>query len=142
MPKGVSASLPTICRMVWLFLRRLLALLHPGPATGAVHSYRRECARLLIGVAIVALGGPVWAQDLPSRTFPQDAKKGRLSHLSGQAVTLDGRAAQLSGGAQIRSDRNLIIVPSALPREAIVRYQLDEQGHVHRAWVLSKTEAQ
>jgi hypothetical protein len=35
----------------------------------------------------------------------------------------------------------MIVVPTALPRDAKVKYQLDPDGKLRRAWILSPQEA-
>jgi len=47
----------------------------------------------------------------------------------------------LAPGAQIRNAANLIIVPTALPPDALVRYLVDAQGMVMRVWILTPQEA-
>jgi hypothetical protein len=75
------------------------------------------------------------------RTIPQDAKRGTMRHLQETIVEIDGERARLSHGAQIRGQSNTIVVPTALPPDSVVKYQLDEAGHVHRVWILTPQEA-
>ncbi len=99
---------------------------------------RASLLRFLIGTALVFAGFGAQAQ---LRTIPADAKRGTLSHLQGMTVSIGGKAMQLSAGAQIRDTNNMIVLPAALPAGALVKYQLDAQGNVHRAWILTPQEA-
>jgi hypothetical protein len=75
------------------------------------------------------------------RTIPADAKRATMSHIVGMVVEIDGQRARLSAGAQIRSENNTIVLPTALPPGSLVKYQRDEAGHVHRVWILTPQEA-
>jgi hypothetical protein len=75
------------------------------------------------------------------RTIPADAKRATMSHVEGMTVELDGKKALLAAGAQIRDGRNMIVVPTMVPKGILVKYQLDTQGRVGRVWILSPQEA-
>jgi len=75
------------------------------------------------------------------RTIPQDAKRGTMRHVQETIIEIDGERALLSHGAQIRNQSNAIVLPMALPRDSVVKYQLDQAGHVHRVWILTPQEA-
>ena len=75
------------------------------------------------------------------RTIPADAQRAEMSHVSENMVSLNGKPAQLSPGAQIRDPLNRIIMPATLPPGSAVRYQVDGAGFVHRVWMLSPEEA-
>jgi hypothetical protein len=75
------------------------------------------------------------------RTIPQDAKRGTMRHIQETIVEIDGQRERLSQGAQIRSQSNIILMPVALPPDSVVKYQLDQAGHVHRVWILTPQEA-
>ena len=96
--------------------------------------------RLAIAVFLICAAGAVLAQPI-LRTIPEDAKRGVMSPVQGMTVELDGKRIELAAGAQIRDGRNMILVPTALPRDAVVRYQLNPDGKVRRAWILSPQEA-
>jgi len=97
--------------------------------------------RVLAGLAGgLALAGAV-AQTAVLRTLPADAKRGQLSHVRENLVSLDGRQIKLAPGAQIRGANNLIVVPTALPKDSLVKYQLNGSGELVRAWVLTTEEA-
>jgi hypothetical protein len=97
--------------------------------------------RVLAGVvASVAFAGAV-AQTTSLRTLPEDARRGYLSHVRENLVSLDGRQLKLAPGAQIRGANNLIVQPTALPKDSLVKYQLNARGELWRAWVLTDQEA-
>jgi len=75
------------------------------------------------------------------RTIPDDAKRGMMSPVQAMTVDIDGKQFELAAGAQIRDGHNLIVVPNSLPSRALVRYQLDPDGKLRRAWMLSPSEA-
>jgi len=93
--------------------------------------------RALLFVLVLACA-PAAAQ---LRTIPPDAKPAEMRHVGQNMVEVNGKPAQLSAGAQIRDESNRIIVPTALPAGAKVRYALDANGHVHRVWILTPQEA-
>jgi hypothetical protein len=90
--------------------------------------------------ALLASASIAVAQTI-TRTLPEDAKRGRLSHVQENVLTLDGKKVNLAPAGQIRGSNNLIIMPAALPRDSLVKYQLDASGNLHRAWVLTPEEA-
>ncbi|MBC7803662.1 MAG: hypothetical protein H7Y16_07275 [Candidatus Parcubacteria bacterium] len=97
----------------------------------------------MIRIAIVALGlafaaGAAQAQ---FRVIPAEAKRATLKHVEGMTVELSGKRTQLAAGAQIRDGRNMIVVPTAVPPDVLVKYMPDSQGQVSRIWILSPQEA-
>ena len=96
--------------------------------------------RVLAGLAAaLALVGAL-AQPTTLRTLPQDAPRGYLTHVRENLVRLDGRQLKLAPGAQIRGANNLIVQPAALPKDSLVKYQLNASGELFRAWVLTPEE--
>ena len=93
---------------------------------------------LLAVLLLLGCAGAAYGQ---LRTIPEDAKRGKMRHVHGMVVEIDGKALQLAAGAQIRSMSNLIVVPTAIPPGALVKYQLDAQGMVRRVWFLTPQEA-
>ena len=75
------------------------------------------------------------------RLIPPDAKRGTMVPVQGMAVEIDGKRVELAAGAQVRDERNLIVLPMALPKSALVKYQLGADGRLLRAWILSPREA-
>ena len=94
-------------------------------------------AALALGLCL-ALASPAQAQ---FRTLPQEAKRGEIWYVQDMQVEIDGRPMRLAPGAQVRDAGNLILMPSALPAGALVKYVLDAQGNVFRVWILSPQEA-
>ena len=92
------------------------------------------CAALL---ALAATGAAL-AQ---LRTIPAEAKRGKMSHVQGMTVEIDGKKTVLAAGAQIRDANNMIVLPAALPAGTLVKYLPDPQGQVWRIWILSPQEA-
>src|SRR5690348_11486659 len=88
----------------------------------------------------VLLAVPVLAQTRPT-PVPQDSKRGYVRHIDEMAVAVNGKAMQLTPGAQIRNQQNLIIVPTAIPPGgAWADYVLNADGQVFRVWLLTPAE--
>ena len=75
------------------------------------------------------------------RQIPDSARRGHIVHVQGTVIEMDGERMQLSAGAQIRSNDNLIVLPMSLPAGALVKYTLDGTGQIHRVWILTPQEA-
>ncbi len=90
-------------------------------------------------LAAALAAGPVVAQN-SLRTLPEDAKRGVLSHVRENLMSLDGYEVRLAPGAQIRGKNNLLVLPATLPKESLVKYQVDRQGALFRAWILTDDE--
>ena len=57
-------------------------------------------------------------------------------------MSLDGRETKLCApGGQIRGANNLLVLPAGVPRNSLVKYQLDQSGQLYRAWILTAQEA-
>lgn len=107
----------------------------------AKHLFAGWKARLVL-LAALALGLPAQAQIL-QRPIPNEAKRATIQHVQDMVVSLDGKAAMMAPGGFIRDSNNLIIVPSALPRDgAPARFILDANGQVFRVWLLTREEAE
>jgi hypothetical protein len=76
------------------------------------------------------------------RSIPEQAQRGVIHHLETMTVEIDGKPERLAPGAQIRDAENRVILPTALPPGAEVKYELDAQGMVRRVWILTPEEAQ
>src|SRR5258706_11292418 len=85
---------------------------------------RSAAFALLAGFAVLA-----FAQ---LRTIPEDAKRGVMRHVQETIVEIDGKRRLLSAGAQIRSQSNRILVPTAVPPDSDVKYRLDQEGPVRQ----------
>ncbi len=97
-------------------------------------------ARLLAALALALAAASANGQ-LGVRTLPEDARRGHLSFIQENVVSLDGKEIRLAPGGQIRSANNLLVLPTQLPRNSFVKYQLDGQGNLFRAWILTPEEA-
>ena len=75
------------------------------------------------------------------RTIPPDAQRGTMRHIQDTLIEIDGERAQLSQGAQIRGPMNTIVLPTMLPPDSVVKYQLNTARQVHRVWILTPQEA-
>ena len=102
----------------------------------------RKLLRIIAVVLVAGLPAYLAPPSLAeSRTLPADAKRGEIRHVQDMLVEIDGKRMMLAPGAQIRNAQNLIIVPTALPPGAYVKYVLDAQGMVSRVWILTRQEA-
>jgi len=75
------------------------------------------------------------------RTLPADAKRGEIRSLGSMDVEISGKPRRLAAGAQVRDADNRIVLPTAIPAGAKVKYLLDAQDRVFRVWILSPQEA-
>jgi hypothetical protein len=75
------------------------------------------------------------------RTISPEAKRGVMRHLEGMTVEINGKAMQLTAGAQIRDGRNMVVLPTAVPAGVVVKYLLNDAGQLTRVWILSPQEA-
>ncbi|HYL91150.1 MAG TPA: hypothetical protein VEU32_20540 [Burkholderiales bacterium] len=94
--------------------------------------------RALVLLLIALVGAPAAAQ---LRTIPKDAQRAEIRHLQANVVELNGRQAELAPGARIRDASNRIIVPSAVPAGALVKFRLDAADKVSDVWILTPAEA-
>jgi hypothetical protein len=95
---------------------------------------RRPLAALVLSLAAITAAAQF-------RTITPEAKRGVMSHVEVMTVLLNGAQVQLAPGAQIRDDKNMAIIPVAIPPGVLVKYLLDAQGQVSRVWILSPQEA-
>lgn len=96
--------------------------------------------RLVVLLAL-ALGASVAGAQVAVRTLPEDARRGYLSFVQENTVSLDGKQLRLAPGGQIRGQNNLLVLPTTLPKNSLVKYQLDGGGNLFRAWILTPQEA-
>ena len=98
----------------------------------------RRAAYLALLPALLAAAAVAQTRNPP---IPDDSRRGVIRHVGQMAVAVDDKAMQLAVGAQIRNRQNLIIVPTALPREgAWADYTLDNDGQIFRVWLLTPDE--
>ncbi len=93
---------------------------------------------LAAGLLVFACAGAALAQ---LRHIPAEAKRGEIRHVQGMVVEINGRQQRLAPGAQIRDASNFVIVPTALPPGALVKYLLGADEMVRRVWILTPQEA-
>jgi hypothetical protein len=75
------------------------------------------------------------------RTIPDQAKQGEIRHVQEAIVSIDGVQQRLAPGAQIRDESNRLVVPTAVPAGAQVKYLLNDEGQVRQVWILTPAEA-
>ncbi len=95
--------------------------------------------RFLIGFLFAVTTLAAQAFDRP---FPPAAKRGTMSPALYPAIIIDGKTRNLSTGARIRNEDNLIEQPAYLrDTEFVVNYTENLEGDIDRVWILSKDEA-
>jgi hypothetical protein len=98
-------------------------------------------ARSSLLLAALLFATPLLSQPL-GRSVPDSAKRGYLQHVTEMGVTVDGKSMTLAPGAVIRDQKNLIVVPAAVPREgALADYVEDKNGQLYRVWLLTPEES-
>ena len=75
------------------------------------------------------------------RNIPEQAKDGAIRHLQDMIVSIDGVAVRLAPGVQVRDRDNRLMLPTAIPAGAQVKYLLGPDGQVRQVWVLTPDEA-
>ena len=93
--------------------------------------------RCLLLVLALALPAVALAQ---FRNIPADAKRATIRSLGQMDVEIGGKQMRLAPGAQVRDPDNRIVLPTAIPEGAKVKYLLDAQSMVSRVWILSPQE--
>jgi hypothetical protein len=96
---------------------------------------------LILALAAATALAPSFPAQAQLRSIPADAKRGTLSHVQGMTMSLDGRQAELAAGAQMRDADNRIVLPTAFPAGALVKYQVGQDGKLTRVWILTPQEA-
>lgn len=76
------------------------------------------------------------------RQFPTAARRGEMVVLAPPAITLDGKADQLSVGSRIRDANNMLVMSGTLVNQKlVVNYTRESAGNVHEVWILNSEEA-
>jgi hypothetical protein len=96
----------------------------------------RFSGALLVCLCLIAAGAHAQL-----RNIPEQAKDGQIRHLQDMMVSIDGVAVRLAPGVQIRDRDNRLMLPTAIPAGAQVRYLLDPAGQVRQVWLLTPDEA-
>ena len=100
---------------------------------------RKSFIRFVFALAAGSvLAGAAYAQ---FRSIPEAAKRGDIRHRQDMVVEISGKVQRLAPGAQIRDASNRLVVPTALPPGAPVKYVMDAQGMVRQVWILTPEEA-
>lgn len=95
--------------------------------------------RFLTGFALVAVTLSAQAFDRP---FPQNAKRGDLEMSNYPQVLINDKVRNLSAGARIWNQQNLIQMPASLQGNTfIVNYTEDLEKRIDRIWILTAEEA-
>ncbi len=75
------------------------------------------------------------------RSFPKGVQRGTLVVTAPPQVLLNGKAEQLSPGARIRNNSNMLAMSGTLVGlEVPVFFLRDPQGQLHEVWILSAEE--
>jgi hypothetical protein len=109
--------------------------------------------RLVLAAGLICMDvtlpvtGPSWAQSAPvtavgdTRNFPAKTKLGELVIDVFPEASLNGRAARFSASGRLINETNFIVLPSSVyQRKLTVRYELDFEGNIQRAWLLNAAE--
>jgi hypothetical protein len=95
---------------------------------------------VLLAFAAAALAAGSIAAQTITRALPEDAPRAYMSHIRENLLSIDGQETKLAPGGQIRGQNNLLVLPAAVPKDSLVKYQLDKSGDLYRAWILTKEE--
>lgn len=101
---------------------------------------KQALTTILMALLAASLAVAAWAQSLP-RTIPKEARRGELTHVMQNVVSVDGQRMRLAPGALIYAQNNLTIVPTQVPRNSLVEYTLDRNGDLFKVWILTRDEA-
>lgn len=100
----------------------------------------KQALTILMALLATSLAAAAWAQSV-GRTLPKEARRGVLTHVMQNVVTMDGQRMRLAPGARIHAQNNLTIVPTQVPRDSLVEYTLDRNGDLLKVWILTRNEA-
>lgn len=77
------------------------------------------------------------------REFPASAKRGSMTPAPYPSITIDGVLRNLSPGARIWNQDNMIEMPTALRGNNLdVKYTENNDGDIDRIWILNHEEVQ
>ncbi len=108
-------------------------------------------ASALFALGILALANltpmQAWGQSAPAtaigeaRKFPEKTKLGELTIGVFPEASLNGQVARFSASGRLINLTNMIVLPSSVYQQTlVVRYELDFQGNINRAWLLNPVE--
>jgi hypothetical protein len=76
------------------------------------------------------------------RPFPGHTKRGKMSPAPHPMIVIEGKTRQLSPGARIWNENNLIEMPASIRgSDLVVNYTENDQGDIDRIWILTPEEA-
>jgi len=107
---------------------------------GAESSARLIARRLfyiLLGAAALLV---LQSAAVAGRILPQNALSGELTAHSYPYVTIEDRQFRLAPGSVIYDQNNRKILPNYLPSKATVLYNIDNNGDLHKMWLLTPEE--
>lgn len=100
---------------------------------------RRSFLLTLLTSAAAAVTLPASAFN---RSFPELAKRGRMTPGPFPQVVIDGRSRQLTPGARIWNEQNLTETPASIRgSDLVVNYTETDQGEIDRVWILTPEES-
>ena len=101
---------------------------------------RRPLLATLFTLALLPVTS--FAQNTLVRPFPPHALRGTMVVTQPPVITMDGKPAQLSPGARIKGQNNLLVMSGAISgQELTVNYTVEQHGMVHDVWILTEAEA-
>ena len=101
---------------------------------------RRPLLATLFTLALLPVTS--FAQNTLVRPFPPHALRGTMVVTQPPVITMDGKPAQLSPGARIKGQNNLLVMSGAIAgQELTVNYTVEQHGMVHDVWILTEAEA-
>jgi hypothetical protein len=75
------------------------------------------------------------------RNFPPKTQLGELIVGTFPEASINGKPARFSASGRLLNESNLIVTPSSVyNRTILVRYELDFEGFINRAWLLNQAE--
>ena len=109
------------------------------PLHFAMNGITMQIPRLLLSCVLVAVTVSAHAFERP---FPKNAKRGVLEPAPYPTVVINDKTRNLSAGARIWNQKNLIQMPASLRGDKfVVNYTEDTQGRIDRIWILTEDEA-
>jgi hypothetical protein len=98
--------------------------------------------RLLCTATLAVLAPlPAFAQ-ITARTFPPNAKRGRMTPGYFPEIVIDGKVRRLAPAARIVNADNMAEMPAALRgTNIVVNYTENAEGDIDRVWILTAEEA-
>lgn len=96
--------------------------------------------RFLTGIFLATMA--LAAHATIDRPFPTNAKRGMMTPGMHPAIVIDGKQRNLSPGARIWNQENLMELPQSLRgSDHVVNYTEDMSGDINRVWILTRDEA-